>query len=215
MFDRQKMKEDKGNDTKDRLIQAAGEVFAERGFRAATVREICKRANANPAAINYHIRDKQGLYSAVLQYHHRSGVQKSAEAEVSDNRPAEERLEAFIRSFLLRILDTGRPEWYEKLMMREFSEPSIAFDQIIETSIRPLHNRLALIINELIGTEENEHQIRSCVMSIIGQCLYYHHAKRTISRLYHQNFTLSDIEQLANHITRFSIGGIRNLSGAL
>jgi len=209
------MKEDKGSDTKDRLIQAAGEVFAERGFRAATVREICKRANANPAAINYHFRDKQGLYLAVLQYH-RSGVQKyCAEAEVSDTGSAEERLESFIRSFILRILDRNRPEWYDKLMAREFSEPTIAFDQIIETSIRPLHNRLALIINELIGTEENEHQVRSCVMSIIGQCLYYHHAKRTISRLYHQNFTLSDIEQLANHITRFSIGGIRNLSGVL
>lgn len=211
------MKEDKGNDTKERLIQAAGEVFAEMGFRAATVREICKRANANPAAINYHFRDKQGLYLAVLrQYHHSSVVQKyPPDAGVDDNSSAENRLAAFIRSFLLRILDTGRPEWYGRLMAREFSDPTSALDQIIETSIRPLYNRLALIIREIIGTEEDDRQIRLCAMSIIGQCLYYSHSRHVISRLHHQKFTTSDIEHLAAHITRFSIGGIRNLSGVL
>ena len=47
--------------TRQRVLEAAGEVFAERGFRAATVREICQRAKANLAAVNYHFGDKERL----------------------------------------------------------------------------------------------------------------------------------------------------------
>ena len=56
------------HETRQRLLEAAGEVFAERGFRAATVRVICQRAKANIAAVNYYFGDKERLYTAVLQY---------------------------------------------------------------------------------------------------------------------------------------------------
>ena len=53
-------------DTRDRLLHAAAEVFATAGFREATIRDICAKAGANIAAINYHFGDKSGLYTAVL-----------------------------------------------------------------------------------------------------------------------------------------------------
>ena len=53
--------------TRDKLIEAAGSVFAERGYRAATIREICRRAGANVAAVNYTFGDKMGLYTEVLR----------------------------------------------------------------------------------------------------------------------------------------------------
>ena len=42
---------------RERLLEAAGEIFAEHGFRNTTVREICKRADINLAAVNYYFRD--------------------------------------------------------------------------------------------------------------------------------------------------------------
>ena len=62
--------------TRQRVLEAAVEVFAEQGFRKTTVRDICKRAHANVAAINYHFRDKEGLYTAVLQYAHQCACEK-------------------------------------------------------------------------------------------------------------------------------------------
>ena len=51
--------------TRLQLIEAAGEVFAEMGFQNATVREICRRAGANVAAVNYHFQSKEALLDAV------------------------------------------------------------------------------------------------------------------------------------------------------
>ena len=69
MFKQQRLKQVPpiASDTEARLLEAAGEIFAEFGYRAATVRQICEKAGANVAAVNYYFGDKEGLYLAVLR----------------------------------------------------------------------------------------------------------------------------------------------------
>src|SRR3712207_5289373 len=101
--------------TRQRLLEAAGEVFAEAGFRAATVREICTRAGANVAAVNYHFGDKERLYTEVLKYAHRCAIVKYPPGMgLAPEAPAEQRLRGFVMSFLSRMLDDGRPAWHAK-----------------------------------------------------------------------------------------------------
>lgn len=208
----------KDEETKDRLIQAAGEVFAESGFRSATVREICARAGTHVGAVNYHFRDKEGLYAAVIDYTHQSMIKKyPPDFGLRDGATPEEKLRAFIRSFLLRILDEGVPAWHGKLMAQETVEPTNALGQLIKNSIGPLFYFLEDVLRELLGggkmgNEAEDETAFLCAMSIVGQCLHYFTGRRVIEALHPKSFDPADIDRIANHITRFSLAGIRELA---
>jgi len=131
--------------TRQRLLEAAGEVFAEQGFRQATVRDICARAGANVAAVNYHFGDKEKLYSEVLRFAHGCAIEKYPPSlGLPPDAPAEKRLHAFVLSFLSRLLDDGRPAWHAKIMSREMAEPTGAMDMLVDEQIKPHWNCSAL-----------------------------------------------------------------------
>src|SRR5262245_12146367 len=135
--------------TRTRLLEAAGEVFAERGFRDATVREICTRAGANIAAVNYYFRGKEGLYAQVVDYA-QSCMRQAYPLHIDSGAPAEDRLVQFIRAFLWRVLDDARPAWHTKLMSREMVEPTAALDRVVANTIRPTFLALSQILAELL-----------------------------------------------------------------
>jgi AcrR family transcriptional regulator len=196
--------------TRQRLLEVAGEVFAEQGFKAATVREICKRAGANVAAINYHFGDKQGLYNETLRYWVRESLEKyPPDLGVDESATPERKLFAFIRSFLWRIFDRGRPSWYGKLIAREMIEPTHAFDACVDEIMRPLTTRLHGIIEQIIpGIVEDD--VRRFACSVVGQVVFYHHCRRAVDKLYPgQCFEADDIERLAQHIYEFSLAGLK------
>ena len=201
-------------ETEKRLLEAAGEIFAEYGYRAATVRQICEKAGANLAAVNYHFGDKEGLYMAVL----RSVPSAEAEKYPSDlglavKATAEQKLCAYIRSLLQRVFDEGRPGWYTKIVAREITEPTRAFDALVQEAARPLHIDMASIVRELLGSAATPESVRLCTLSIISQCVYYHHARTIIQRLYpEQKYGADHIEHLVAHITNFSLGALKEFA---
>ncbi len=200
--------------TEKRLLEAAGEIFAEYGYRAATVRQICEKAGANIAAVNYHFGDKEGLYMAVLRSVPDAHAEKyPADHGLTPGATAREKLAAYIQSLLHRVFDEGRPGWHTKIMAREMLEPTRALDSLVEEIARPLHRELASIIRELLGTKANDDTVRLCTLSILSQCVYYHHARSVLSRLYpEQKYAPQDVVRLARHITDFSIGALKNLT---
>jgi TetR/AcrR family transcriptional regulator, regulator of cefoperazone and chloramphenicol sensitivity len=202
------------HETRQRLIEAAGEVFAARGFRAATVRDICQRAQANVAAVNYYFGDKEHLYTAVLKYAFSSSLQKYPPLlALDDNADSEQRLRAYIHSFLLRCLGEGSPAWLGKLMAREMAEPTHALDILIHEAFRPLFALLMAIVRELLGTRAQPAQVQLCADSIIAQCLHYQHARPVLVRFNPElRFDLAAIECWANHIAEFSLAALRQLS---
>lgn len=204
--------------TKKRLIDAAGEVFAQHGFRAATVREICKRAGASVSAVNYHFGDKEALYAAVFEYSHRWAVEKYPhDWGLEENPTPEERLRAFIRSFLLRGLGDGFPAWHGKLIAQETANPSGVLSRVAETAIRPMDEFLDGIIRELIRKEDPSHEpaiqwVRLCRMNIVGQCIFQIHARQFMESAGPGNPEPPQITALADRIWRFSMGGIRAIA---
>jgi TetR/AcrR family transcriptional regulator, regulator of cefoperazone and chloramphenicol sensitivity len=203
-------KQDRNLQMRRGLLEAAGEEFAEKGFAKATVRAICDRAGANIAAVSYYFHDKEGLYREAIKHWSELSRQKyPPDFGLGAIATAEERLGAFIRSFMLRILDKSRPGWHGKLMTREMVEPTGALDDLVESVYRPMNERLRQIVRELGGGRLSPTEVRLCARSILGQCLYYRHARPVIVRLDpDETFESADVERLAAHVTRFSLAAI-------
>jgi AcrR family transcriptional regulator len=197
--------------TYDRLLEAAGEVFAEVGYHEATVRSICQRAQANIAAIHYHFGDKERLYTAVLQFGARKVLERfPPDRGLGPSSTPEERLFAYVRSFISRFLDPAGPDWYGKLCAREMMEPTQALDALVRDIIRPLAERLHVIVRDLSQHSLAEEQVRLCSMSVIGQCLFYHHNRPAIERLYGTElYAGASIELISRHVTDFSLNALK------
>ena len=201
-------------ETQKRLLEAAGEVFAEQGFRNATVREICQRARANLAAVNYHFGDKEGLYAAVIDYAQARALEKYPLAQTDrEDMPATQRLRSFIHFVMSGLFEEGLPAWRFKLMAREMIEPTAALDAMVEKIIRPTAQRLEAIVRELLGPVATDEQVRLSQLSIIGQCLHHRNAQPVIQRLFPlQRYGPEEVKVLADHITRFSLSALQGMA---
>lgn len=200
--------------TEARLLEAAGEIFAEFGYRAATVRQICEKADANVAAVNYHFGDKEGLYLAVLRSVPHAHAEKYPSSRGLDSHAtAEARLRAYVDSLLQRVFDPGRPGWHAKIIAREMVEPTRALDSLLEEVARPLHQELAGIVRQILGSDADDDTVRLCALSIMGQCVYYHHARNVLTRLYPaQSYDAGEVTRLVNHISEFSVAALAALA---
>ena len=198
--------------TRGAILEAAGQIFADEGFSRATVRDICREAGANLAAVNYHFGDKKGLYLAVLKHYQEISLQTyPPDLGLKEARSPDEKLRAFIHSFLLRIMNEGRPAWFGKLLAREFTQPSWAFDILVKENISPAFQILTGIVGSILGSQAPERKVRLCSMSIVGQCLYFRHSQPVISRLFpSETFGPKQIDELTDHITSLSLQGLMN-----
>ena len=197
--------------TRARLLEAARELFGERGFKKVTVREICQAARANVAAVNYYFGDKIGLYREVLQSAI-DGMRATNEAARKEGkgRPPEEQLRRYLRIFLARVLSPGS-EGIHRLIAREVNDPTPAFDALVEQGLRPRIEYLSGLVAEIMKCDKKDPRVLRCVGSIQSQAFTY--LKNPIATRLGFAFkpTPEFIEQTADHIATFSIAGIRAL----
>lgn len=197
------------DDTRDRLLNSAGEVFAQKGFESSTVREICALAGANVAAVNYHFGDKERLYLAAVQEAH-CDHGTPPRADWPPGMSAEQKLVEFIRQMMVDMIDQDRPTWQIALVMREMSKPTRACEELVKSFIGPKFAILGDILSELLPASATEREKHLHAFSVVGQCLLYRF-HRPIGRLLlgEEEFqSLFDVELLTRHIARFSLAAL-------
>lgn len=197
--------------TRTRLLDAAREAFSQHGFQGATVRDICRRAEANVAAVNYHFGSKDGLLAEALNF---ASLKTMQLANVQAGGDPEVRLRLFIRDFMLMLLDETNGSLSCRIMARELADPTPALDKIVREAIGPLHEFLGELLREIAGEKTEEAELRRCMHSILGQCLYYRHSHPVLQRLHPRlRYGHQEIGAIAKHIADFSLAGIRHISG--
>lgn len=209
MFDMGSGQQDAQHETAAKLLDAAGELFAAKGFEAVTVRAICSRASVNIASVNYHFGDKEGLYKAVV----RSIVSFAEEAarDARGGRP-EQQLREFISGYLHGLLGDGRPSWKFRIMQREMADPTPALKHIVRTVVAPAEMRLREIIGGIAGRDPFDESVRLCAHSVIGQCLHYKHAEPIFRHLWPDLWADPNrLDRLVDHIVEFSTRALKEM----
>lgn len=198
--------------TRERLLIAAGKTFAEKGFRGATVREICRRARVNVAAVNYYFGDKQRLYIESVKRAHRLRVQQVPLPAWPPGFTAEQKLRGFIRTLLVRMVGDFGPAWHMQLMMRELFQPTEAVAELVRDFIRPQFAVLLEILSDLLPPGVSEKRKHLIAFSIIGQCLHYRVAKPLISLLVgdEEEAEIYELNRLADHIADFTLSALKS-----
>lgn len=204
-------------ETRERLLNAAGRLFAERGFKDVSVREICKEADANIAAVNYYFRDKTGLYREVLAHMVDvtwRGEREKLEQDLKGKLP-EEKLYVYVRRFVGDLLKDpdARSMVLEKLLNREMVDPSPEFEVVVDKGMRPNFQLLCGIVSEVSDLSIEDHRVIRCSQSVLGQCLTFGSGKK-LARFFTPGleFTTEVIDGIARHVTQFSLAGIRAIA---
>ena len=202
--------------TRGRLLAAAGEIFAEKGFRDATIAEICLQAEANVAAVNYHFGSKEILYREAWRHAFARSVETHPpDGGVAADAPPEERLRGQVASLLNRIVDKDNREF--RFMQREFANPTGLLEEVMREEIRPLQQRMEGLVRELLGPQVTDQEVQFCEVGIISQCI-----NPVIVRSRRERGEekpdgprrIDDIEAYARHVLTFSLAGIAAVRAA-
>lgn len=200
--------------TRTKLLDAAGEVFAEVGYYDATVRQICARAGANVAAVNYHFRDKLALYTEVLRQAVGAVENEAIRKALDDDAAPEDVLRQAIRAMFQKMCGVDRPDLRFGLMAHELAHPTPALSRVIDEAIRPIYSRLREIIGTILRLPSDNETTRLCTISVVGQIVHYAHARPVLALLWPElKMTPAQVEQIANHIADFSLAYI-HMAGA-
>jgi TetR/AcrR family transcriptional regulator, regulator of cefoperazone and chloramphenicol sensitivity len=196
------------HETRQRLLSVAERLFADRGFKKVTVREICRAARANVAAVNYHFGDKLGLYREVLQ----SAIDamratNEAARKAGEGQTAEQQLRRYIVIFVHRLLGSGS-DTVHKLIHREMNDPTPALDALVEQGVRPRVDYLCGVIAEIIGCARSDERVLRCVASVQSQSIAY--LPNPIAARLGLTFkpTAAHLNDVAEHIAEFSLAGV-------
>ncbi len=197
------------DNTRVQILDAAGPVFAEKGYRA-TVREICKAADVNLASVNYYFGDKQNLYvETVRRAYTLRSTQVPMPAWPDDASPAE-KLTGFIHTLVTRMVGLEEAPWPTRLLTNEVLEPTAACQDLVEEYFRPIFDALLGILGDIVPESVSTEQRQRLAFSVLGQCVLYRVAGGVVTMLVtpgevERHFS---IDQIARHISAVSLAAL-------
>lgn len=206
-------------DTRQRLLRAARDVFAAKGM-AATVRDVCALAQANVAAVHYYFGSKETLLAEVLRrFLAETLVIHPMDGGVPPGASVEERLYGFVFAFLCRVLRTpGNSGQLAHILSGAFVRPLPAFEPYARAHRQDVRAVLGPIMEQIIHTAgctfspADSAAYEMLGRSIVGQILYYNTNRDELLAQRQGEFTPEELQRVARHITRFSLGGLNHVA---
>ncbi len=198
---------------RERLLDAAECIFAERSFAEASVRDITTAADCNLASVNYYFSSKEKLYTEMflrlIVRMREQRVEMIHKVMAREDVVLEDVLQGFAEVFLEPLLDKGHGgSSGMELLMREFSDPHLPSGMFYSEMIFPTRQMMGSTIMQLVQ-DIDEASALSCVHSLVGQLTHVAAGIKFMSGVSETYSIFMDVPEIINHIVRFTAGGIR------
>jgi AcrR family transcriptional regulator len=199
-----------GDNTRARILETAGEVFAEKGFEAATIRDICETADVNLAAVNYYFGGKESLYEEALQRAHLRDLHDDNPPVWPKDTPPAVKLKFSIQQLLAQLLSMKDDPWEARLMVREIMNPTPAGKRMLRDRFRQGFQQLQEILDEILPPDMPAHQRHQIGFSILGQCALYRALGKVIPLMIEEEELKQhySVDELAEHIAHVSLAAL-------
>jgi AcrR family transcriptional regulator len=189
-------------------LDAALVEFGEYGYDAVSIRDICKRAGTNVAAVNYYFRDKESLYLETAKFAHICNT--APVPQWPADMPPLERLRLFIRGMVTQMFKPASPAAM-KFMMREMAQPGKAARMIVDEFIRPMVFNLREILAALLPDLPPE-KLLMTTFSVVGQILFYRMNRPMAGLIFGQeNVDALTLEMVVEHVTTFTLKALEGV----
>lgn len=203
------------DDTRERILDQAEALFADKGFDGVTVRQITTAARTNLAAVNYHFGSKQKLYLAVFAERWlpraRRVLDRLKALEERGGAALDEVIRTLAEAFLLKFDDEQERWRHYRLIHQEMSHPSPALDFILENATRPAFNTLMRLMRPHLDPGLDDQRLMHCVMSVFAQVLHFNFGRGMTEMITGKRYTRQSVGELVEHIVQFSLRGLQGM----
>lgn len=194
-------------DTKSKILNAAVREFAEHGFDCTTIRGICKRADVNVAAVNYHFDSKETLYLNVFKVlFERKNTNNAALLGSVPANEWEAAFRAWMRKNIELFLNPGEFDGYMfKIMFREMNSQSSMFQNIFKEYLKPRFDGLEKFLRQRLPSDTTNEELYIFIFSIISQFLFYFQSSSLVVNAFPE---VEKIKNKVNEIADFIVDGV-------
>ncbi len=198
---------------KERLLDKAEALFAQKGYHAVSIREITSTAGCNLAAVNYHFGSKENLYLEVFRSRFASRALRLSEhfenalaAQGSNSAAAV--VQALAEAFLEGPLTDEERLRHHQLIARELAEPTEAFKLLAGQVMRPFFKGLADRLRPVLPEGIEEERLMLKIMSIFHMVVFFNFARVMVTGITGREYDAAFKARLVEHIVDFSLGGL-------
>ena len=199
--------------SREKLLEVAERLFAEKGYKETTIREITREAKCNIASVNYHFGSKKNLYLAVFKERFLPRARLIRETfykllEEEKEKTSEAVIRAFAKAFFLGPIPREERILSHRLVAREMNQPSEAFNLILKELFEPFFHEIITILSEFFPEKE---KLRLAVLSIHAQVLYFNFNRLAVEHFCKRKFDEKFLNEVIEHIVKFSLEGIKGV----
>jgi len=196
-----------------RLLDAAEELFANKGLDGTSIRDLTAKANCNLASINYYFGDKQQLYEELFRQRLRemrdSRLKAIKAVMAGEAKPTLEKLlHAYSVDFLKPFSDPQHSQRLMQLFFRELAEQRLPKNMFLEEMAAPVTTAMEDAI-AVFCPNLNKHDAQMSILSITGQLVHIMQVRVLFEGAQGHSITSIDIDDAIDHIVKFSAAGIR------